>query len=254
MKRQVPEQVKTDEVSNSFSLENITVGSCIESVKRSSYDCSVPGSPLQGSFHSSSLEPKAIIQRTDDLPGGSSNETAHAKMTAFGSGPVNSIPGTEIRKKARQSQWSQLSLKSFFQKSSTSGVGNDNNSPDVSKSDQSLNETFIGDQESNSPEQSQLNDCATTQDQGNPNACCSAEAEKSNVALLEWQRIRQLMQSSVPLCKGHREPCVSRVVKKAGPSLGRRFYVCARAEGPASNPESNCGYFKWAASKPKGQR
>lgn len=59
------------------------------------------------------------------------------------------------------------------------------------------------------------------------------------------------MQKSIPVCKGHGEQCVSRVVKKAGPTFGRQFYVCARAEGPASNPEANCGYFSWADSRSK---
>ncbi|PNX54469.1 DNA-(apurinic or apyrimidinic site) lyase 2-like protein, partial [Trifolium pratense] len=128
-----------------------------------------------------------------------------------------------------------------------------------------------------------------------------------------------------PLCKGHKEPCIPRVVKKQGANFGRRFYVCARAEkppivnfydaleeksdgeetkrwfawffiqsigvimmrrvplslnlkdmgllmgnhgsehrkklegegimgtGPASNPEANCGYFKWATSKSRNK-
>lgn len=246
MKRQVEKQIETYEDSSSFSEENITVGSCIENLKRSSYDCNTSGSPSEGSCFAS---------------GGSSSETAHSKMTAFQTDRANSTPGKGIRKKARHSQSSQqLSLKSFFQKSSTSVVGHDrtgsaiNDLADMAKSDNTPIEPTMAEQESCCPEQSQLNDCISTQDEGDLNACCSSEADKSNVAFLEWQRIRQLMQNSIPLCKGHHEQCVSRIVKKEGPNFGRRFYVCARAEGPASNPDSNCGYFKWAASKPKGQK
>jgi GRF zinc finger len=53
--------------------------------------------------------------------------------------------------------------------------------------------------------------------------------EKGNVAILEWQRIQKRMKISLPLCKGHREPCVARSVKK-GSNIGRQFYVCARAQ------------------------
>lgn len=42
--------------------------------------------------------------------------------------------------------------------------------------------------------------------------------------------LQQVMQNSIPLCKGHREPCVARVVRKRGANFGRRFYVSARAE------------------------
>ncbi|XP_058187517.1 DNA-(apurinic or apyrimidinic site) endonuclease 2 isoform X7 [Rhododendron vialii] len=223
MKRQVEKQVKTDEVSSSFSEENMTVGTCIENLERSSYDFNTSGSPSE---------------RSCDASGGSFSETAHAKMSAFETVRANSTPGKEIRKKARHGQSSQqLSLKSFFKKSLTSAFGHDHTSTainnelgDVAKSDNTPVEPTMDEQESCRPEQSQLNDCISTQDQGDLNACCSSEADKSNVALSEWQRIRQLMQNSMPFCKGHHEHCVSRVVKKEGPNFGRRFYVCARAE------------------------
>ncbi|KAM7529619.1 hypothetical protein LguiB_033029 [Lonicera macranthoides] len=147
----------------------------------------------------------------------------------------------ETKKKARQSQLSQLSLRSFFRKSSNhsdsvNGSGTDIsiNLADISGSNPNSSGTPVDDDEMNTPKGSN-----------------SLEKEKRNVALVEWQRIQQLMQNSIPMCNGHKEPCVDRVVKKAGPNLGRRFYVCARAEGPSSNPEANCGYFKWAALKSK---
>ncbi|XP_015362027.1 DNA-(apurinic or apyrimidinic site) endonuclease 2 isoform X1 [Marmota marmota marmota] len=54
--------------------------------------------------------------------------------------------------------------------------------------------------------------------------------------------------SPMPLCSGHREPCVMRTVKKPGPNLGRHFYMCARPRGPPSDPSSRCNFFLW--SKP----
>ncbi|KAM8829919.1 DNA-(apurinic or apyrimidinic site) endonuclease 2 [Synchiropus picturatus] len=48
-----------------------------------------------------------------------------------------------------------------------------------------------------------------------------------------------------PSCKAHGEPCVLRTVKKEGPNLGKQFFVCARPQGHASNPEARCNYFAW---------
>lgn len=50
----------------------------------------------------------------------------------------------------------------------------------------------------------------------------------------------------MPLCGGHREPCVKRTVKKPGPNLGRHFYMCARPQGPPSDPSSRCNFFLWS--------
>ncbi|XP_078394098.1 DNA-(apurinic or apyrimidinic site) endonuclease 2, partial [Cetorhinus maximus] len=48
-----------------------------------------------------------------------------------------------------------------------------------------------------------------------------------------------------PLCPGHREPCLLLTVRKLGPNQGRRFYLCPRPEGPVSNPDSRCNFFRW---------
>lgn len=48
-----------------------------------------------------------------------------------------------------------------------------------------------------------------------------------------------------PSCKVHKEPCVLRTVKKDGPNMGRQFFVCARPQGHASNPDARCNFFEW---------
>lgn len=52
-----------------------------------------------------------------------------------------------------------------------------------------------------------------------------------------------------PLCKGHKEPCVLRTVKKDGPNKGKQFWVCCKPDGPKNNPEARCDYFVWVSSK-----
>ena len=58
-----------------------------------------------------------------------------------------------------------------------------------------------------------------------------------------------ILRMQVPLCPRHRERCHLRTVKKAGPNKGRQFYTCPRAEGPAEQLESNCGYFQWQSDR-----
>lgn len=48
-----------------------------------------------------------------------------------------------------------------------------------------------------------------------------------------------------PPCKFHGEPCVLRTVKKPGPTMGKQFFVCARPQGHASNPDARCNFFVW---------
>lgn len=52
-----------------------------------------------------------------------------------------------------------------------------------------------------------------------------------------------------PLCKGHKEPCALRTVKKSGPNRGRQFWTCNRPEGHKTNPEARCDYFVWVSNK-----
>ncbi|KAG0626414.1 hypothetical protein M758_2G123800 [Ceratodon purpureus] len=56
------------------------------------------------------------------------------------------------------------------------------------------------------------------------------ETSQQAAAKTEWQRIQRAMMNRVPLCSGHNEPCVARIVKKPGPNLGRTFHCCGRAQ------------------------
>ncbi|XP_054751680.2 DNA-(apurinic or apyrimidinic site) endonuclease 2-like [Lytechinus pictus] len=52
-----------------------------------------------------------------------------------------------------------------------------------------------------------------------------------------------------PKCRGHQEPCLLRTVKKAGPNLGKQFFVCNRPEGHKNNPEARCNHFEWVSKR-----
>ncbi|OMO57044.1 Exodeoxyribonuclease III xth [Corchorus capsularis] len=250
MRRQAAKQVK------SHVDEKVMLEGCSNSVKRSITNCDVPGTNISNCSLDQDSENSIlkVDKHSEDL----TEEAACTTKIALNREYVSSMPNKEPVKRARKNQ--QLSLKSFFQKTPNLG-----NVVDSSCTDISTNQTGVLDSENQSqeapamddrecsPKQNDMNASASSQGQVEQDGSPCLEKEKTNVALLEWQRIQLLMQNSIPLCKGHKEPCVSRVVKKPGPTFGHRFYVCARAEGPASNPEANCGYFRWASlkSRPK---
>ncbi|KAM5221666.1 DNA-(apurinic or apyrimidinic site) endonuclease 2 [Ctenodactylus gundi] len=76
-------------------------------------------------------------------------------------------------------------------------------------------------------------------------ARASETKDEKNVLTSFWKSVLG-GPSPVPLCGGHREPCVIRTVKKPGPNLGRRFYMCARPRGPPCDPSSRCNFFLWS--------
>lgn len=225
MKRQVSEQVEVCGMSTPCLEEDVTIRSCSGGTKISFGDCDPSGSLSSKSCASSNRQ------------SGSVNLEAHEQshnFTAVGaSDTADGNQYSEVKKKAKKGQGSQLSLRSFFQRSSDGrnkdekSSGNFSlNAVHIQKSDDQTNCNFANDEDSRSLQQNDLNTSASPLDQS------SLGKGKNNVALLEWQRIQQVMQNSIPLCKGHSEPCVSRVVKKAGPNFGRRFYTCPRAEVP----------------------
>ncbi|RDX86562.1 DNA-(apurinic or apyrimidinic site) lyase 2, partial [Mucuna pruriens] len=248
MKRQVSEQMKSCKMAH----EDIAMGSTCEREEAVNKTGSSATCPNESHFPQSQEHEGGILKQNE--PSGGSSQEAVSKSGSESEKPITK-QCNKANKKARNSQWSQLSLRSFFQKSKNldNGVNDSctdysNNQAAPSQPSSHLHETPTMLDHSSSPKQYELDSDACAQDLAGPDGSSTKE-EKSNVASLEWQRIQQLMQNSIPICKGHKEPCIARVVKKQGSNFGRRFYVCPRAEGPASNPEANCGYFKWAASK-----
>ncbi|KAM3871828.1 DNA-(apurinic or apyrimidinic site) endonuclease 2 [Diretmus argenteus] len=67
---------------------------------------------------------------------------------------------------------------------------------------------------------------------------------KKGASLVFWKSVLH-GPPPPPHCKVHREPCVLRTVKKDGPNMGRQFFVCARPQGHASNPDARCNFFAW---------
>jgi AP endonuclease-2 len=73
----------------------------------------------------------------------------------------------------------------------------------------------------------------------NQNSCQTESVVK------QWKNVFKALPKP-PNCTGHCEPCLLRKVTKVGPNLGKKFFVCNRPVGNASNRESSCNFFKWA--------
>ncbi|WVZ65689.1 hypothetical protein U9M48_015009 [Paspalum notatum var. saurae] len=161
---------------------------------------------------------------------------------------IKSVPNKKMKRNS-----SQPTIKSFFQSPGLKTVNANTSTLVTAETAHHTNQTCAPNDDG-LPENMQCTTSSAAEDQDNTNASsCSLSTDKSNAAALEWQRIQQKMKMTLPRCKGHREPCIPRSVKK-GPNIGRLFYVCARAQGPASNPEANCGHFQWAPVKSKEKR
>lgn len=92
-------------------------------------------------------------------------------------------------------------------------------------------------------------DCGSTSQaeepkHSHPQATVGATEAKKGESLVFWKSVFR-GPPLAPSCKVHGEPCVLRTVKKEGPNVGKQFFVCARPQGHASNPEARCNFFEW---------
>ena len=228
MKRQVSELTTSCKESGSASAEKITMGNTHERAKESIDSSCSFDPPASECCLPSSQDSEGSTYPSNEQSGGSSQDPFCNTSVARQS--------NKLKKKARKSQCSQLTLKSFFQKMTNINNGvkdpcidNLNKLAELTKTDNHLKEAPESVDQCNSPKPLELDTDNCDQKLAELDDS-STRKERSNVALLEWQRIQQRKQNSIPLCKGHKEPCVARVVKKQGPNFGRRFYTCARAE------------------------
>lgn len=226
LKRQAAEDSAPCKISNSFSRGNIILGNCSQRLDNGDQS----GFLSRESCSLTNLETDNSLLKTGECSGGGyAEEGACNSLIMHEFLHTKPLPEKETTKRVRRC--SQMSLKSFFQKNSV--VSNDADSSNAADSSINKPDTSETNPIDIPRSNTQISDSGqyleAYQGQSQINAS-NVEKEKSGVALLEWRRIQQVMQNSIPLCKGHKETCVARVVKKQGPNNGRRFYVCARAE------------------------
>lgn len=148
---------------------------------------------------------------------------------------------TSIKKRTRHSTCSsQLTLKSFFKQPKTVGTCDDDSlrhdatsqnydsEKDVEEVSQMMEQEVNQDLQNNC--EMSVTSVNTYDYKRDSEISFPYERESNSSAVIEWQKIQQKMKMTLPICKGHGEPCVARSVKREGPNIGRLFYVCARAQ------------------------
>ena len=67
----------------------------------------------------------------------------------------------------------------------------------------------------------------------------------------DWTKL--FSKKSIPLCDGHKEPCINLTTKKPGINHGRAFWICPRPLGPSGEKERGtqwrCPTFIWASDR-----
>eukprot|EP00042_Codosiga_hollandica_P036360 m.277256 g.277256 ORF g.277256 m.277256 type:complete len:285 (-) comp54870_c0_seq6:24-878(-) len=121
---------------------------------------------------------------------------------------------------------------------------------------------------SNSPDPFAATATSLEDSQSLPSASEGPKRIRSEEALAAWKTV--LAKAKIPLCRGHSEPAVLRVVKKDGPTKGKRFFCCARPDvscllcvprfmrvidsrcspqGAPNDPRGRCNFFEWEIKK-----
>ncbi|XP_021727564.1 DNA-(apurinic or apyrimidinic site) lyase 2-like isoform X1 [Chenopodium quinoa] len=243
MKRQMTERVGAGTLTSPATQDDDDID-LIGRIEEASYSCSVSSTDLNTLSSS-------VMNSCENEP--CTSKESQDAATA-GNRLIRSIPGVPKKKKMKQNQHSQLSLTSFFQKIPGTCDSVEKSTKDASDNLEStvISPDYVKETTETINKEGNFDESASSQEHNPPTDCCPENDRKT--AVMEWQRIQQRMQDSIPLCEGHREPCVARIVKKSGPNFGRRFYACARAEGPASNPETRCDFFRWADTKSRQKK
>ncbi|XP_029291533.1 DNA-(apurinic or apyrimidinic site) endonuclease 2 [Cottoperca gobio] len=217
----------------------------------------------------------------DALPGSQEEEERRENLKPCGAGNISGkkrlftsdsvVPKGKKTKTVKTSSTPQGSLLSFFKPKLTNAspsteapVRQCEKTPSVDKvtSSQNSQKAFTT---SASSDTSSVPDAELVCD-GSPQLCTSSTTEekdkrmetkhltaqpnvgrsdsKKGASLVFWKSVLH-GPPPPPSCKVHGEPCVLRTVKKEGPNMGKQFFVCARPQGHASNPEARCNFFAW---------
>ncbi|XP_041801420.1 DNA-(apurinic or apyrimidinic site) lyase 2 [Chelmon rostratus] len=218
----------------------------------------------------------------DALPGSQEEEELRENLNPFGAGNISSkkrlitsdsvVPKGKKAKTVKTSSKPQGSLLSFFKPKPTN-VAHSTEAP-VRQCEKTLDEVTSSQKSQKSS--STTNDVSLISSSapeetepvfdGSPQLCISTTTEendrqmkaerltpqptvahsaaKKGASLVFWKSVLH-GPPPPPSCKVHGEPCVLRTVKKEGPNMGKQFFVCARPQGHASNPDARCNFFAW---------
>ncbi|KPM06094.1 Endonuclease/Exonuclease/phosphatase-like protein [Sarcoptes scabiei] len=86
--------------------------------------------------------------------------------------------------------------------------------------------------------------------QSHQSNCLEKSKENPNITA-EWGKLFDRTEKLiVPICSGHKIPCIRRTVQKSGPNQGREFFSCSKTSiKPLGHPETRCDFFQWIPPK-----
>ncbi|KAH9496335.1 DNA-(apurinic or apyrimidinic site) lyase 2 [Bulinus truncatus] len=137
------------------------------------------------------------------------------------------------RNKQNDSSNKQITLNSFFTKSSSSASHTQSVVSGISNSPPKNDYNSPGDSQAFSKSSSSV-----------------IKPIKSTATNQAWKTLLK-GPAPPPLCPGHKEPCILKTVTKKGPNKNKQFYVCARPDGAPGNPEHRCNFFQWLGDNQK---
>ncbi|CAH1782528.1 unnamed protein product [Owenia fusiformis] len=231
----VPEEIETEEsvhVDSAYGSQSYSSGS----------QCSDTGCQYSNDTWSSEEKPAK------------NNQTASIKRHASGKTDSSQPSSKKFKPNPSKPVQKQSSLMAFFGKNSTSKTsqGKCQDTQVLTKSkaisvDAKTSETKI----SSCDIQCQEKTVTSLQCHEKTVAQNNAQSMPSEIPVAAQASWKALFRGPppAPLCKGHKEKCVLRTVKKDSLNKGRQFYCCARPEGHKSNPEARCDTFEWIDKK-----
>lgn len=219
------------------------------------------------------VEPKSSQpEQRDALPGSQDEEEKRENLNPFAHGnssgmkrlltPDSVAPKGKKTKTAKTSSNPQGSLLSFFKPKLTNVVPSAGRHCEKTlklneaASSQSSQKASTAREVDSSVASSKSKDTEHILSDGSPQLCISSTkhetpqptvghpAVKKGASSVFWKSVLH-GPPLPPSCKVHGEPCALRTVKKEGPNVGKQFFVCARPQGHASNPDARCNFFAW---------
>lgn len=221
-------------------------------------------------------------EQRDELPGSQEEEERRENLNPFGAGNISGkkrlltsdsfVPKGKKTKTVKTSSKPQGSLLSFFKPKLTNVVTSTEAPGRPCEKTLDLDEVTSSQNSQKAPGtredmssfrvpenaeivsdgSSQLCTSSTTEEKDeqmktknlNSQSAVGHSAAKKGSSLVFWKSVLH-GPPPPPSCKVHGEPCVLRTVKKEGQNMGKQFFVCARPQGHASNPEARCNFFAW---------
>ena len=203
-------------------------------------------SSVSSSYSSSGLSQETVSEKDSDVGSGSGNSGSGGLEKIF----LKRSSSTDLQKphlkkaksdsKKSSGVAKQGSLLNFFTKpkSSTQNSSNTNRKSEENPKTISTSNSTATDGKSSS-----ISDGVTQ--------CTKTVKTESKPSQAQTWKSLLKGPPPAPVCKGHKEPCVLRTVKKESLNKGRQFYVCCRPEGHKNNPEARCDHFEWVEKKKK---